>query len=352
MIQIAQESLATFYVDIFALVILTGIFVLFQTYNVKEDRISNRLFISMCVLMFFNALFSLGYALVRYRETGWPPAARRILPSLEEFSVACIMVLWVLYADYKIFGSRDRIRAKIKSLYFAPMLTVALLAVINIFTGILFDVGTDMDQAYKPLYYVAMLIDTVYGLLPVVLMAQYKKRYGSVHFFSVMPVVVPLLITTVVSVFTPDSVRALAFATGMVFLLLSYGAGWRYDDQESRLYNRHYMEHLKYLVRDGKRDYHSALFFQTGEARAEFFELLRTELPREGELVRTGRDTVLLLLESNRRSTVSYFSDLVQEAAEEYEERHPEKGSMDILISTAMRKKSETAMDFIDRIRY
>ena len=352
MIQIAQKALATFYVDIFAIVILVGIFVLFHTYKVKEDRISNRLFILLCVLMFLNALFSMGYAMFRYRETGWPPAARRLLPSLEELSVACIMVLWVLYADYKIFGSRDRIRAKIKSIYFAPILIAALLAAVNIFTGVLFDVGPDMDAIYKPLYYVVILIDIIYGFLPIVLMIRYKKRYGSIHFFSVMPVVFPMLLTSIVSVLTPDSVNALAFATGMVFMLFSYGAGWRYDDQESKLYNRHYIDHLKNLTRDGKKDYHSALFFKAVQASPEYFELLRTQLPREGEMIRTDRDTVLLLLESDRQSTLTYFSDLIQEAVEEYEKDHPERGPMDILVSTAMRKKSESAMDFVNRIRY
>ena len=60
--------------------------------------------------------------------------------------------------------------------------------------------------------------------------------------------------------------------------------------------------------------------------------------------------TVLLFTESRKMSVLSLLPSIILEAVNEYREKYPEDIIFDIDIKTRERKKSETAMEFIDRV--
>ena len=350
MITIATESLISSYINTFAFVLLLGLISLFQSYRVKQDRLSNILFMLLCIVTMSNAVICQAYHALKFQHSDSPVSVRGILPSLDAFTSSFIVMLWVLYADYKIYQSRERIRIKLKSFYFAPLYAMALLALVNIFTGILFVPDSELILSYGPMFYFFMTVEHIYGLIPVFIYILYSREYGRPHFFSVMPVLIPVMTASVFSFLTDYSARALGFSTGMVFLIFSYGIQWRYDDEESGLYNRRYVRHIIHLARDGKRDYQSAIVFQSENATKAYFQLLRRELPKEGELIRMNEGTVLLFTKSKKMSVLSLIPSMILEAVSEYREKHPEKIISDIDIKTRARKKSETAIEFIDRV--
>ena len=343
------ESLITLYVNGVAIVLVIGLLYQFYSFKVKKDAVANRLFLWLGITVIISAAASMDFYAYQGLVIEKPLMIRMILPTLFEIVSAVVVLLWVMYADYKIYGSKERLQ-HLRLAYLIPMLCVIVMFVINFFTEILFDVDTNMMLHFKPLYYVVEAAEYIFCLIPAAVQLRYTKRYGKLHFFSVLPMTVPVVLAAVFTLLTYSYIAPIGFAVGMVFLLLSYGVQWRYDDMESGLYNHWYIRQLLYMARDGKRNYQSAMFFTTDEATKAYFDILRTELPKEGELVRIDSGTVLLFTECSRQSMLSFMSSMVSEAMEEYSEQHPEEKRLEVRINTKRRKKNETATDFVKRI--
>ena len=349
MIQIAEEALAAFYINGVAAVLMIGLLYMFRSFKVNEDELSNRLFVLLCTAIIADAILVQIYQLVYNKPTGAPPALRAVLPALDDIAALVVIVLWIIYADYKIFGSKDRLTEK-RLVMITPGIIIALLFVINIFVGFMYTVDDMMVTHYTPVYAIVTLVTYAYAFAPVLAELRYRKRYGKMHFFSVAAFLLPMIVFSAFTMATDYTVTTFGFAVGMVFLFFSYSAKWRYDDCESGLYNRFYIHHIIGLAEHGKREYRSALTFRSDFAGAEFFDILKTELPKDGELVRMDENTVLFLTESRKTSTLTLFASLVQEAADEYDEKHPEERALDIIVSMKKRKKSENAAEFVKRV--
>ena len=107
---------------------------------------------------------------------------------------------------------------------------------------------------------------------------------------------------------------------------------------------------MEALAEGGKKDYQNVIFFKTETPSKAFFEILKTELPKEGELIRRDENTVLFFTENEKSSMLSILTSLVQEAADEYDETHPEEKAMDYIVSVRRRKKEENPADFVKRV--
>ncbi len=350
MIAIAERSLMTVYANGLAVLLLAGLFALSTTNSMKRKKgYGTSLFYLLSVFVLLNAVFSSLYYSLRYQELGWSPVVRRLFPSLDELSATLVLVAWVFYAEYMIYNSRERL-IRLRYFYTFPMLVVAFCTVMNPFTGWMFDVDEAMLLHYTPLYYTLEVVEHLYGFLPLVGEILYTKRFGKLHFFSVIPVVVPVFFASVFTIGSDYSVRALGFSIGLMLLFLSYASRWRFDDEESGLYNRHFLKFIMELAEAGKRDYKNVIIFKTDHSQKEFFEILKAELPKDGELIRSDEKTVILFSNNSKPSMISIIGSLVTDAVDEYNENHPNEDALDIIVYTRRRKKDESTKDFIKRV--
>lgn len=350
MITIAERSLPTVFADGLSLMLLLGLFALSYKSRTSQKRdLETVLFRLLGAAAALNAVFSGLFYILRDQSLGWSPFLSRLLPTLDELSATFVLAVWVFYAEYRIYCSRQRL-LRFQYILALPAVVVAAFTIINLFTGWMFTVDENMLLHYTPLYFILEAVEYLYGLMPLVDELLYTRRFGKLHFFSVIPVVVPVTVASLFTIVSGDSLSPLGFSIGVLLLFLSYASKWRFDDHESGLYNRHFLKFILELAETGKIEYKNVIIFQTDHATKPFFDLLKTELPKEGDLIRTDKNTVMLFSENSTPSALSIFSSLVQDAADEYNEKHPDETAMDIIVSARRRKKDESTAEFVKRM--
>lgn len=350
MITIAERSLPTVYADGLSLLLLLGVFALsYKSRTSRKRDLETVLFCLLGAAVALNAVFSGLFYVLRDQSLGWSPFLSRILPTLDELSATFVLAVFVFYAEYRIHGSRERL-LRYRYILALPALVVAAFTIINLFTGWMITVDENMLLHYTPLYFILEAVEYLYGLMPLVDEILYTGRFGKLHFFSVIPVVVPVTVASLFTVVSDYSLSPLGFSVGVLLLFLSYASKWRFDDHESGLYNRHFLKFILELALAGKIEYKNVIIFQTDHASKAFFDILKTELPREGELIRTDKNTVMLFSGNSTPSALSVFSSLVQDAADEYNDNHPDENALDIIVSTRRRRKNESTAEFVKRM--
>ncbi len=346
---LATDSILTIYSDTMAYILVIGLMFFSNQFKVGKDQHANTLFFRLCVLTLVNALSNgISYAL-HHQVTGWPMPVRMIMPTIAEYSTLLVMFGWFLYCDYKLYKSWDRSRS-IYRIFQIPVFVMGALCVINMFTGIMFDVWEDHTFHGKFLFYCLTVLQYIYGIFPVLSIIRYIKTHGRLHFFNITPVVVPVLTAAIFTLLTNYSARSLGFAIALVFLHMSYINLWRFEDRESGFYNGQYINHILTLTRENKLDYHSVIEFETANTPDEFYNILRTEMPGKAEVIRMSKNKFLLFSESPKTSMIQLLSSMIQDSADEYDEQHLDEPPIDLLISYHVRRKNESAEDFIRHI--
>ena len=343
---IASDSVVTIYSDTMAYILVFGLLAMASRFRVGRDNRSDQLFYWLCVLTIINAVSNgISYGL-HHQDTGWAAPVRMIFPTIAEYSTLLVLFAWFVYVDYKLYSSWDHTMWVCK-IYQVPIYVIGVFCIINMFTGFMFDVTYEHLFVAKPLFYVFSFLQYAYGILPVIAIIRYVKTHGKLHFFHIQPVVVPVLVGSLFTLFTDYSARSFGFAIALVFLHMSYINLWRFEDRDSGFYNRHYVVHLMHMCREEKLDYHSAIEFNTASTPKEFYDILRVEIPGKAEIIRMDQNRFLLFSESPKASMITLLSSMIQDAADEYDETHKGETPIDLLISYRIRKKNESAENFI-----
>ena len=345
---VSTESIVTVYADTVAFVLVLGLLFMASTFIGKKDEKSSGLFSLLSVLTMINSLSNGISYMLHHQNLGWPFAVRMIMPTIAEFSTLAVLFVWLVYIDYKLYGSWDRTK-QVEKIFRVPVIIFLVLSVINIPTGIMFEVAEDFTFVAKPLFYVFSVVQYAYGILPIVSYVRYIKNHGYQHFFHIAPVVVPVFSAAIFTLLSSYSARSLGFAIGLVFLYFSFINRWRFDDDETGYYNRKYLNHIKVLCREKMADYHSAMIFEVSYMADELKNIFKAEVPSDGEIIRIGERKLLLLSESANSSMISALSDMIMDDTDEFDEAHPE-APIDLSAFYVIRRKNESAEDFISRI--
>ncbi len=343
---LASDSVVTVYSDTMALVLVLGLLFMTQTFKDGKDYFADKLFSWLCILTMVNAISNgLSYAL-HHQVSGWPAFARMILPTIAEYSTLVVLFGWYIYVDYKLYGSKDR-SLLISHIFQIPIYVVGVLCIINLFSGIMFEVTEEHLFVAKPLFYVVSVLQYAYGILPLLSIIRYVRMHGKLHFFHVTPIVIPVLSGSLFTLFSDYSARAFGFAIALVLIHMSYINLWRFEDRQSGFYNRFYINYIVDMSRDEKLDYRSAIEFITANTPDEFYDILKTEAPGDAKIIRMEPNRFLLFSESAKSSMIRLLSSMIQDASDEYDEAHRDSGPIDLLISYRVRKKDEAADEFI-----
>ncbi len=340
------DSIVTIYSDTMAYILILGLITMTNQFKVGKDHHANMLYFRLCIITMINALSNgISYAL-HHQVTNWPEPVRLIFPTIAEYSALLAMFVWFLYIDYKLYGIWDR-TAAVFNIYKIPVYVMGILCIINLFTGVAFSVTENHIFVAKPLYYVLLFTVYLYGIFPIVLIIRYMKENGPLHFFHISTMIIPTVTAGMITAFSDYSARALGFAIALVFLHMSYINLWRFEDNDSGFYNKHYISYVLEQSKSGKADYHSAIEFVTANTPEEFYDILRIEVPGKAEIIRMGENRFLLFSESSKSSMITLLSSMIQDAADEYDELHKDDEPIDLVISYSVRGKGESAEDFV-----
>lgn len=345
---IVDQSIVTVYTDIMSFVLAMGLLFLFKRYHRWRDKTGDKLFTALCALTMFKAFTNAVSFALHYQHTGWPLPLRLLFPTLAELSVLLGMFVWFLYVDYSIYESWDHVR-DIQKHFGIPVLICVGLFVHNYFTRAFFTVDESMLFQPKPLFTLIVVIQYSYGVLSILAVVRYVIRHGRIRFFSIMPVLVPVIAACLFTIFTPYSARAFGFALALVFIHFSGMNKWRFHDSESGFYNRQYLVSLMDLIRTGKRNYQGALCLKAKSPSQEFYGILRMELPKDAELICKERGNYILFTENAQLSSLEFISSVVSEAVEGAEERE-EIAPVGFSVQIEKRQETENPMEFVKRM--
>ena len=331
MITIAETSVVTVYSDLMAVVLSLGLAFMFHQYRRWKDEPGDTIFVHLCILIVINGLFN-GFSYAMHKNVLlWPDALKRLFPTVSEFSALVVLYVWLLYVDYKLYGSRDRVRW-VRFYFRLPILILGALCVINLFTGILFTMDESCNFVAKPLFYVLTVMQYVYGIIPILVILHYIKNHGRLKFFHILPVAAPVIAASLFTLFSDYSARAFGFAVGLVFLHCSYANLFRFCDGESGFYNRDYYDQFQKDVKGKKKRCEKIMCFEVKNPVPAFFDILRQELPKDGEIMRIEPHLFLLPLETGNASMQRLLSAMVEEEVSEYEKNHPTEAPIGLTI--------------------
>ena len=345
-IQIAPVSQPTLYMDAMAIVICIGLIVLGARNLNGRDRNAEKLFGLMLVFLIINGLTNAISYSFHFNTPGWSAPVRMIFPTIAELTILYACFAWMMYVDYKLYGSRDRI-LRHYSLFQIPVIAFTVMAVINLFTGFMFVVDENMQFVWNIGFYFLCFAQYFYGGYPAFLLIRHALNHRKNQFFHIWPTVAPVVLTAVFTLVTPYSPRCLGFTTAVVFLYFSYVERWRFNDQESGFFNRHYVDYLLELEEAKLPNYNSVLIIYAENVNKELFSILESDTPYGGELIRASEHLFLLFSESGRLSSIKLLSSTFRKEAEDHDKTHPDDAPIDMVVSYTIREKGQTIKDFV-----
>ncbi len=346
---IPAESIVTIYSDVMSSFLVVGLLFMVRHYKVGRDKYADILFSQLCIITLINSVSNAICYALHYHTTGWPPIVRMILPTIAELSVMYVLLLWIMYMDYKLYSSWDRVQ-ELKPYFLMPVLVFTLFGVINLFTGLMFTIDEQMLFHAKPMYTAMTIVQYIYGLAAVLAVLRFRKVNGVVRFFYIAPVVVPALAGNIFTVITKYSARSFGFAVALVFLHFSYISKWRFEDVESGFFNMQYMSHLLDLVKDGKKEFNGALSVRADRIDKKLFALIRKYLPGSAEIIRFGDRKFIIFTGEGPNTNNIILAKNIKTAVSEYEESHEEEPPFGLIITGFRREEKERSLDFIKRV--
>ena len=91
---------------------------------------------------------------------------------------------WCLYADFKLYNSRTRIKTHYVRAAI-PAAVFEVLAIANIFTPVIFKIDENNVYSRLPLSYLYYIVDAAYLFYSIYVLKGYEKKYGKIRFFPI-----------------------------------------------------------------------------------------------------------------------------------------------------------------------
>ena len=223
--------------------------------RLKILPLDGKIFYWMCRLCLILCLLeTVGFALDGKNFTGVRPilfGVNTMILGLDSL----LAYLWVCYVDFKLFGSRQRIR-KIYLWAAIPAGILCLMAVMNLFEDVFFALREDNTYQRMPLLLVAYLVTYGYMTYGAVMACYYRKRLDKYIFMPVVAFLIPIYLGSVIQLFTYGiSLIWPCTALGLTLLYLNLQHEESFLDPLTELYNRnylvHYMEHVSRMSKKG-----------------------------------------------------------------------------------------------------
>ena len=164
------SSIATILIDVLALLYLVGIIVCTRAYR-KRGRLSDKIFFAGLIL---NIALAVSDAMI-ICCCGYTAAGVMFFGSVQMVLHTVMGFITVLYLS-SFLPSGDTRLQKLSKLYVIPVLAMAVLVVINLFTNILFFADVEQDYVYAEGSDLLYCFLGVYVIIAIVLLWRISKR--------------------------------------------------------------------------------------------------------------------------------------------------------------------------------
>lgn len=279
-----------------------------------------------------------------------------------------ICLLWYLYVDFYIFGSRKRIRSYM-CLLLIPVGLNLVLSVVSVFRNIYFFL--DEYNTYHRGKYIAilMILCLIYVFATSVLLFLNRKRLNFKEFFSLFLFGLFPTVGAAVQLFMPRGVLIWTCTTlSILMLYINVQNDQLRTDYLTGLYNRRYLDHylsVKVKTRDNRllaglmidldsfKKINDEYGHDSGDqALRNVSRILRQTFRRQDFISRYGGDEFVVVMEIQEPCELKEILERLRDNIEMFNRRNivPYKIGLTIGCDCFDRKEGLTASSFLTRI--
>ena len=279
-----------------------------------------------------------------------------------------ICLLWYLYVDFYIFGSRKRIRSYM-CLLLIPVGLNLVLSVVSVFRNIYFFLD-EYNTYHRGKYIVIlMILCLIYVFATSVLLFINRKRLNFKEFFSLFLFGLFPTVGAAVQLFMPRGVLIWTCTTlSILMLYINVQNDQLRTDYLTGLYNRRYLDHylsVKVKTRDNRllaglmidldsfKKINDEYGHDSGDqALRNVSRILRQTFRRQDFISRYGGDEFVVVMEIQEPCELKEILERLRENIEMFNRRNivPYKIGLTIGCDCFDRKEGLTASSFLTRI--
>ena len=339
-----------FYADATAILFLTGIVVLSNT-GIRKKDLEDRLFAGMALICIAASIIDVITYIFYNFEMDKLMALGEILG---EICVLFFIILWVYFVDYKLYHSRDHLRLAYRYAMIPGYVAAAVFFINMIYRSFLVEESRRfpyLEGLLYDLFYVTCCIYMGYSFF---LLYRYRKENGSLHFFHVWELVVPIAVGSLVNRLTVYSTRNLGFAVGLTLLYFYILNERCYKEGDSAVSNRAFLDRLEKKEAQGEYSFESGLAFFLEdwgeEKRKAFSDILEKETPPDSEVLYLGDGIFVILTGAAEKSALSLLSEDVAEGLEDWN-RENDGCRIGVTQSFRLKREGEDLKTFLDGLK-
>ncbi len=343
-----DEVLASLYISTITIVLLVGIIVLYSRLRM-HDSFEKRLYSVMVIVTILLAASYVFEDAVFENVIVVSPAMNLLEGAVHDMYINGLCLAWIIYANYRMYRNIDYIKRKM-FIYVVPFTVLLVLNTINIFVPVLVYFGDDGMMHDTRIYVIQDLIRYGYMIISILQIISLKKQGDKVRFFSITPLLIPVALGSVCHNLSPKCYPILPFgiAMGLTLLYAQIANEQSFCDDETKFFNRSYLNYIFELVVKGRYKVNSIMSFKTKDPEKikELAELIREQLPSQCEPVRITQNEIMVLSAVDERAPLFMVTEDVKMVVEEYNENHPDD-PIDVKTSMKIKKKKETGTGFL-----
>lgn len=337
-------AIVSCYADAGAFIVMILLLILSERLRRRND-LSHAIFFKLTIALTLSCIFSFICHIAFMQSGAFLHVLVLLSRTLWEWLVFLAILLWSSYVGLKLFGKMEKLPL-IAVLGNISLGVFSVLLVVNLFTGIIFSYTQLNECETTVLYDIVVALETVYFLASLVLVLFFDRQSEKARFIRVLPMLISVELGVVVQFFLPYQTDVLGFAIGAVLLYFSMADELRYLDEESGMYNVGMLNYLLDRTLAGKDSTRSVLIVDTGGDDSSCFEILRSSLHKEGDVIRADENRFLMFSGDGSLNTVQRRSSLVEEAVERHNSAHPDQ-TVRMKVTCRLRKADEDALTFI-----
>lgn len=224
----------------------------------KYTLVDEKLYYNMAIMTILQCLLEIiSYFIDGKTYTGYIPLSYLVNSLLYIINILFAFT-WTLYADFKLFEDKERLK-KYYPFVAIPAILITLGAIVNFFTPVFYTISSDNLYARTSLYIIPYAFTYLYLAYGVVLIYTYRNKVGKYMFLPAIVFMIPIAIGSLIQFFFYGySLIWLGVAVAMVSLYINVQAGNYYIDMLSGLFTRQYL--YNYLQTHlNKRSKHSSI---------------------------------------------------------------------------------------------
>lgn len=315
----------------------------------SKNTPGDKLFFGMSISVMLYAVFSFYRSAIYLVPEELYKFERMASQTLVEMIVTLIAYQWMLFTGYIVYGSRDYLRRKYWP-FFIPVPVIFILLIVNCFTGFIFVHERMFDYIYRPFYYVISAVKLIYVAVSVFIIVRNNRKADRMHRYHIFSVLMPVLLMPFIYWMEDIRPGPICFMATLIYMFFFLTERWQYEDEEAGFYNKAYLEYMKELVEEGRKDYKAAIILKCKGSDHELGCLIRKELPRDVERVHVDEGRFELYSEHSDEDLLEIICEALIEAAKAHNINEP-SAPITLKTMTVSRKKSEDAKQFLKRIR-